>query len=639
MKNLIKNKKRKIVVHVIIAFIMIFISLPSMTVYQEVEYVEAVVIFEKSVNVDIPEVEIKHYYDSLNGFAGRMPYSTYKWLEKAWFVRSINLNSNLTIISAYEPGGGGGGNDLLDWGIDDIDAERAWGGFEDTYDVLLNNPTGENVKVCIIDTGIDYNHPDLIGNYKGGYDYVDNDDDPMDESIVSHGTHVAGIIGAEDNDGGVIGVAPKVDLYAVRAFDENGFGEVLDIVAAIDWAIINEMDIISMSFYSDEEFSSVSDAISAAYQAGIVLVASSGNAPIQYDTWVRYPAALDDWVIAVGAVDIDHTRPWWSNYGYELDVVAPGVNIYSTTIGSWDYMSGTSMAAPMVAGVAALILSVNPTLSNDAVIGILKDTATYLGWEYDQYGEGLINAQFAVATAVGDTINPSLSIISPSGTVSGTVTIRVSASDAYGISKVQYKIGNGFWHNDETAPYEWQWNTNGYSDGVHTITSRAWDIHGNWAEDHKIVLVDNIPDGGCPFLSVFDGEEYIEEGLLNIHNPNGTDVVTNHTLFTTPKAVNHQYLLRLIEHPKTISHIDNVQLWGKLPNGQTVQLHLGSAVHSALGQVKWALLHSDDERVDILGADHNKGSSEFIDLEFNAPAHTNFIEFIFIIEGNNMIIK
>ena len=518
------------------------------------------------------------------------------------------------------------------------------GGFEDTYDVLLNNPAGENVKVCIIDTGIDYSHPDLIGNYKEGYDYVDNDNDPMDESIISHGTHIAGIIGAEDNDIGIIGVAPKVDLYAVRAFDETGHGWLIDIVAAIDWAIINEMDIISMSFYQDAGDSSLSDIISDAYQAGIILVASSGNAPNQLDSWVRYPAAYDNWVIAVGAVDNDHTRPWWSCYGDELDVVAPGVNIFSTLIGSWGYLSGTSMAAPMVAGVAALILSANPALSNDDVIDILENTATYLGWEYGQYGEGLINAQLAVATAIGDTINPSVSITSPAGMVSGTVTVRASASDEYGISKVQYKIDNEIWHDDKTAPYEWQWSTYGYSDGTHTITCRAWDIHGNWAEDQKIVLVDNIPDGGgggggCPILFVYDGEEYIEEDLLNIHNPDGIDVVANHTLITTPGVVNHRYLLRLTEHYKTISHIDKVQLYGILPNGTLIPLPLISAVHSALDQVKWTLWFNDDNRVKVLGADHNKGNSEFIDLEFVSSENLNFIELIFIIEGHNLIAK
>jgi subtilisin family serine protease len=638
MKNLMKNKKRKIIIHILITFMMIFMFSPSVFAYQEVEYVEAVVIFEPGVNVDIPGVEIRYYYDSLNGFAGRMSYSTYKWLEKAWFVRAIDLNSKIAVISEYDPGGGGS-DDLLDWGIDDIDAERVWGGCEDTYDVLLNNYAGDNVKVCIIDGGIDYNHPDLSGNYKGGYDFVSNDDDPMDEGIYSHGTHVAGIIGAEDNGGGVIGVAPKVDLYAVRALDATGDAGPIEIVAAINWAIDHEMDIISMSFGWHVEKPTVEVACDDAYKAGIILVASSGNTA-ESQTSVHYPAAYDDYVIAVGAVDIDHTHPSWSCYGDELDVVAPGVNIYSTIIDSFGFLSGTSMAVPMVTGVCALILSANPTLSNDDVKGILLDTATDLGYNDGKFGEGLINAQLAVATTIGDTTNPSLSITSPSGMVSGIVTISASASDNYGIFKVQYNIDNNyyFWFDDETAPYQWQWNTNYYSDGAHTITCRAWDIHGNYAEDQITVWVDN-QGRGCPILSVYDGIEYIEEGLLDIHNPEGIDVVTNHTLVTIPGEVNHRYLLRLTEHNKTISHIDNVRLYGRLPNGILIPLPLISAVHSALGQVRRTLSLSDDNRVDVLGGDHNEGNSEFIDLEFIALINLNFIEFIFVIEGNNILIK
>ena len=638
MKNLMKNKKKKIVIHILITFMMIFMFPPSVYAYQEVEYVEAVVIFEPGVNVDIPGVEIKYYYDSLNGFAGRMSYSTYKWLEKAWFVRAIDLNSKTAVISEYDPGDGGS-DDLLDWGIDDIDAERVWGGCEDTSNVLLNNYAGDNVKVCIIDSGIDYNHPDLSGNYIGGHDYVSDDGDPMDEGIYSHGTHVAGIIGAEDNGGGVIGVAPKVDLYAVRALDTTGNAFVGDVVDAITWAIDHEMDIISMSFGWPDEKDTVKVACEDAYNAGIILVASSGNTA-EYVTEVHYPAAYDDYVIAVGAVDIDHSHPSWSCYGDELDVVAPGVNIYSTIIDGFGFLSGTSMAVPMVTGVCALILSANPTLSNDDVKGILLDTATDLGYNDGKFGEGLINAQLAVATTIGDTTNPSLSITSPSGMVSGIVTISASASDNYGIFKVQYNIDNNYywWFDDETAPYQWQWNTNYYSDGAHTITCRAWDIHGNYAEDQITVWVDN-QGRGCPILSVYDGIEYIEEGLLDIHNPEGIDVVTNHTLVTILGEVNHRYLLRLTEHNKTISHIDNVRLYGRLPNGILISLPLISAIHSALGQVRGTLRLSDDNRVDVLGGDHNEGNSEFIDLEFSALTNLNLIEFIFVIEGNNILIK
>ena len=128
------------------------------------------------------------------------------------------------------------------------------------------------------------------------------------------------------------------------------------------------------------------------------------------------------------------------------------------------------------------------------------------------------------------------------------------------------------------------------------------------------------------------------KAILGLY-PDGIDVVANHTIITTPGEVNHRYLIRLTEHNKTISHIDQVQLKGRLPNGNLVPLNLFSAVHSSFGEVKWMVHSSDDNRVKVLGGDHNDGNSEFIDLQFNAPGHSNFIEFIFFIEGNNKHMK
>lgn len=145
--------------------------------------------------------------------------------------------------------------------------------------------------------------------------------------------------------------------------------------------------------------------------------------------------------------------------------------------------------------------------------------------------------------------------------------------------------------------------------------------------------------GGCPILSIFNGEEYIEEGLLDIHNPDGIDMIHHHTLLTNPVPINNRYYLRLTEHHITISHIDKVELWGELPNGEMKRLYLISAIHSELDQVRTELWFSDDKRVDLLGGDHTNGVSENIDLVFYMPKHANFDKFIFIIEGNNMIIK
>jgi len=145
--------------------------------------------------------------------------------------------------------------------------------------------------------------------------------------------------------------------------------------------------------------------------------------------------------------------------------------------------------------------------------------------------------------------------------------------------------------------------------------------------------------GGCPFLSVFDGTEYIGEGLLDIHDITGIDKVFIHTLDTSPSQLNNKVHLRLTEHPQTISDIDHIRLYGRLENGQWVSLQLKSAIHSTKGEVRKLLQFSDDLRVEELGADHNNGVSETIDLEFITDGEINFLEFRFIIEGNNYIVK
>jgi hypothetical protein len=145
--------------------------------------------------------------------------------------------------------------------------------------------------------------------------------------------------------------------------------------------------------------------------------------------------------------------------------------------------------------------------------------------------------------------------------------------------------------------------------------------------------------GGCPILSVFNGNEYVEEGLLDIHNPDGIDEIYEHILTTQPQAIDNRYYLSLTEHEKTISHIDKVELWGESVNGQMIKLPLLSAIHNELGQVRYELLLSDDVDSITKGADHNNGVSQFIDLQFLAPPGLQFTQFLFVIEGNNMHIK
>ena len=640
MRELNKTKKIKVILSILFFFLIIFAIVPSVFAKPEVQYVNAIVFFKKGVYInDIPEVEYKYHYENFNGFAGKMPYSTYQKLEGSWFVKSIELDQK--IVRPVWVG------DRLNWGVDDIDAERVWGGYDGAVNVTNPNVAGKGVKVCIIDTGIRYDHEDLWYNYIGGYDYVDDDDDPMEGDFNSHhGTAVAGIIAAMDNEMGYIGVAPNVSLYVVRIFSsDTDTCDMSDLIDAIIWACNNGMDIISMSFSGGNSYA-LGYVIWFAYQQGIVLVAASGNYPEGGNHNVVYPAIYDQ-VIAVGAVekvDEEYVRASYSCYGPQLDVVAP-TDVY-TTYGyfvKYAPFSGTSAACPFVAGVCALILSKYPDLTPAEVKDILVSRCFDLGppGRDDEYGNGLVNAY-----AIFDTIPPEVTITSPthgSDVSRVAVLIEADASDDLAIKRVRCKIDNNLWLVDDTeAPYQWIWDTTGHSPGsYHTITSIAYDYAGNYAEDQITVRIRTIGGGGggCPILFAYDGTEYIEEGLLDIHNPEGIDVETIHTLITKPEAMNHRYLLRLMEHPKTISHIDKVQLFGRLPHGQLTPLSLTSAVHSALGQVKWTLLLSDDVRVDILGADHNEGSSEFIELEFNAPAQTNFIEFIFVIEGYNIYVK
>jgi subtilisin len=288
------------------------------------------------------------------------------------------------------------------WGVQHI-------GSEIVHNSSIN---GSGVKIAILDTGIDYYHEDLDDNYKGGYDFVFNDPDPFDDSWNGHGTHMAGIAAAENNGIGVVGVAPEADIYAVKVLDGSGFGLASWVIAGIEWAVENDMDIITMSFGSgpdDPDLESLKLACDNAYNSGVLLVASAGNT-LGGD--VLYPARLDS-VIAVTATNESDQYASFSPIDPEVELAAPGVDINSTissmaslpTTEKYWHMSGTSMASPHVAGTAALIMSSgsrdvngNWSLNNTDVRMQLKMTAIDLGLpgQDDIYGFGLVDAKAAV---------------------------------------------------------------------------------------------------------------------------------------------------------------------------------------------------------------------------------------------------
>src|SRR3990167_5156330 len=230
------------------------------------------------------------------------------------------------------------------WGVERIESGVA---HEQNY-------KGQGVKIGIIDSGINYTHPDLAPNYKGGYDFYYYDIDPMD--VYGHGTHVAGTACATDNDNGsadpklgVIGVAPECELYSLRVLNEDGVGYWSDIIAAVQWSTGAElqiqnvftgdwltvqgikMDVINLSLGKDRNpGSTVKRAFDNAEATGVLIVAAAGNSRTISGKGknVIYPAKFAS-VIAVGATDSLDKRASFSSTGSEVELVAPGVNVYS----------------------------------------------------------------------------------------------------------------------------------------------------------------------------------------------------------------------------------------------------------------------------------------------------------------------
>ncbi|MBI4188497.1 MAG: S8 family peptidase [Chloroflexi bacterium] len=290
----------------------------------------------------------------------------------------------------------------LPWGVNRIDAEVAWTG-----------STGAGVNVAVLDTGIDFDHPDLVANFEGGYSAVNRNTSNVND-VNGHGTHTSGTIAAVNNDIGVVGVAPQADLWMVQ-ISKGSRIKLTDIVKGINWCLgtltdtnpDNNIQVMSMSFgggYSQSE----DDALLKAYNAGIVLVASAGNAN---GGPVSYPAALP-YVVAVSAVDSNNQIASFSSVGDQVDLAAPGVSITSTYLnGGYATMSGTSMAAPHVSGVAALIIASGITDTNgngrinDEVVDRLKTTAENIGLTSQQQGAGLVDAEKAVlGTTTGNNL-------------------------------------------------------------------------------------------------------------------------------------------------------------------------------------------------------------------------------------------
>ena len=270
-----------------------------------------------------------------------------------------------------------------------IDAEGAWDFTRGDQDLI----------VAVLDTGIDPSHPEFAGRLLPGWDFVNDDADPSDDQ--GHGTHVAGIIAAGiDNGIGMAGIAGDVKILPVKVLNDTGSGWWSDVSAGITYAADQGAKVINLSLAGEVDSFTLHDAISYAVSKGVTVVAAAGND--SSDTPV-YPAAYDE-VLALGATTYDGTRWSLSNYGPNVDALAPGGLVWSTYwsadgSASYQFMSGTSMASPHGAGVAALMYSRNSELTPQEVKDTILATATDMGDPGVDalHGAGLINAHAAVA--------------------------------------------------------------------------------------------------------------------------------------------------------------------------------------------------------------------------------------------------
>jgi hypothetical protein len=428
----------------------------------------------------------------------------------------------------------------------------AWDAHEAGYTGRTGD--GTKVRVAIVDTGIRSSHPDLAANVDtaDGINCITPGAAPNDDH--GHGTHVAGTTAAAFNGTGVVGVATDAQLVPVKVLDQTGFGTDSQTICGLDHVAALATDgtptVVNMSLGDENRPGEVDCTSSPLHEAvcnltaeGVTVVAAAGNSAEDAASFV--PAAFPE-VIAVSAfTDFDGTaggaagcQADFSDYGYEcddmladfsnygtvVDVTAPGVHVYSTwKNGGWKTISGSSMAAPHVAGAAALVLSADPTLTPAEVQSIIVSTgecpdgteatggtcAGHGQWEVgsllgnypdpDGVAEPLLNVARAAAAAgpppppFVDTTPPSVTLTAPAAGayVRGTVNVTATASDDQAVDHVSFFDGATLIGTDMTAPYAASWDTTSATDGAHSVSAVAFDTAGLSTAAPVSVNVDN----------------------------------------------------------------------------------------------------------------------------------------------------
>jgi subtilisin family serine protease len=375
------------------------------------------------------------------------------------------------------------------WGIDRSDQRDL--PLSGSY---MYTQTGQGVNAYVIDTGLRATHQEFAGRIGNGFTAVNDGRGTSDCN--GHGTHVAGTVG-----GSTYGIAKQVTIHAVRVLNCQGSGTTTGVIAGVDWVTQNHVDpaVANMSLGGSAS-TALDQAVANSIAAGVsyAIAAGNSNANACSSSPARVAAAN-----TVGATTSSDVRSSFSNYGTCVDLFAPGSSITSAWYSSdtaTNTISGTSMASPHVAGALALYLQTNPSASPATASQALAAAATpnKVGSAGTGSPNRLLYTLFG-GSAPGDTTPPTTSITSPANgaTVSGTVTVSASASDAGGVTRVEVYADGGLVGSDTTAPYQVAWNTASVANGNHALQTRAYDAAGNVGSSALVsVTVSNASGGG-----------------------------------------------------------------------------------------------------------------------------------------------
>ena len=355
-----------------------------------------------------------------------------------------------------------------EWHLAKISAPAAW-----------DTSTGMGVTIAILDTGVDGTHPDLTGQMVPGWNFYDNNSNTSD--VHGHGTAVAGAAAARSNNAvGIASVAGGARIMPIRISDPNALAYWSTVAQGLNWAANNGARVANISFVGVSASSTVQSAASYFRSKGGVVVVCAGN------TGASDSTAPSGVMLVVGATNESDQRSTFSTFGNFVDLSAPGSNILTTGRGGvYQTWNGTSFASPIVAATAALVIARRPDFTADQIEATLLLSATDLGAAGTDiyFGAGRVNAaaavQRAASTVTVDSTAPTVAIASPTGgSVSGTVTVVVNASDNVGVTRVELRANGQVVAARTAAPYQFAWDSKSVANGGATLNATAYDATG-----------------------------------------------------------------------------------------------------------------------------------------------------------------